>query len=294
MVTRSRAVFTTLVGLSLAGLCLGSARAQSGMGTMKSKSMKQDRMMTNDQGMMHDGMMRDDMMMDGMMDPAPLDYPFAAPGTLHLYHYTDYSHRQIAEQSYYMQKMDDMHHEAAMLRDRMMAREKTMGNDSSMMHDGYMWMDDNGMMMNGMMMKDGVMSSGMMADPAPINYPFAAPGSLHLYHWVDYTQKRMAEQSSAMQKMDDAHMQDKMMRNRMMMREGYMRTDDNDMTMDDQMLDPAPLGYPFAAPGSLHLYHYTDYTGKHIAEQSPTMQKMDDAHMQDKRRMDRMNTPKAK
>jgi hypothetical protein len=33
-------------------------------------------------------------------------------------------------------------------------------------------------------------------DPMPLSYPMAAPGSLHLYHWTDYTRSEMAPGSA--------------------------------------------------------------------------------------------------
>lgn len=276
MNTRSRFTLSTVLGLALAGACLGSAQAQSGM----TDDMKMHHSMMYDGMMWRDGrVMMDeyDMSLEDelMTDPAPIGYPFAAPGGLHLYHYSDYTMDKLVEQSSTMAKMDNMHMHESMMRDRMM-------------YGGPYMTDENGMMMD----ED-------MPDPAPLGYPFAAPGALHLYHYTDYTGDKIAEQSATMQKMDDMHMKAGMMRDRDMTREDRMKyggrymTDENDMMMDDEeVMDPAPIGYPFAAPGALHLYHYTDYTGDKMAEQSATMQKMDDAHMQDKKRMDRMNKNK--
>ncbi len=278
MNTRSRIALSTLLGLALTGVCLGSAQAQSGM---------------NDKKMMHDNMSQSDMMDDDdmMMDPAPLSYPFAAPGSLHLYHWTDYTHKRIVEESTSMAKMDMMHHEDMKMHDKMMH------DDEMMMRDGYMLTDEDGMTATDRMM----MMDRKMIDPAPIGYPFAAPGSLHLYHWTDFSKKHLAEESASMAKMDNIQKRDRMMHDKMMhddemiMRDGYMLTDENGMTMmDGSALDPAPIGYPFAAPGSLHLYHWTDYSKKHLAEESASMKKMDDAHMEDKKRMERVNNRKNK
>ena len=93
----------------------------------------------------------------------------------------------------------------------------------------------------------------------------------------------IAEQSPAMHKMDKMQKMDSMMQDRMRMR------DENGMSMDDEeMADPAPIGYPFAAPGSLHLYHFTDYTREAMEEQSSTMKKMDNAQKMDKKSMKKM------
>jgi len=49
----------------------------------------------------------------------------------------------------------------------------------------------------------------MMPDPAPMSYPQAAPGSLHLYHWKDYTQTKMAPGSASDKRGDNDHKKDK-------------------------------------------------------------------------------------
>jgi hypothetical protein len=73
MNTRSRITLSTVLGLTLLGLCLGSAQAQTGMKKPKmQKEMKHDKMMA-------------DSKMEEMMEAAPIGYPFAAPGCLNLY-----------------------------------------------------------------------------------------------------------------------------------------------------------------------------------------------------------------
>jgi hypothetical protein len=234
MNTRSRFTLSAVLGLALAGVCIGSAQAQSGMKHM----MK-----------MEEGRMK---------QPAPIDYPFAAPGTLHLYHYDDYTHESISEESASMKQMDNR-----MMQDKMM-RDGAMMREDRMMGEGYFMTDENGMMV----------SEEEMMEPAPIGYPFAGPGSLHLYHFTDYTMEGLAEQSATMKKMDNMHMQDKMMHDGMM--------------MDEEMMEPAPIGYPFAAPGGLHLYHYDNYAGEGLSEGSATMAKMDKAEKMEKKSMKRM------
>jgi len=49
----------------------------------------------------------------------------------------------------------------------------------------------------------------MMFDPAPMSYPQAAPGSLHLYHWKDYTQTKMSPGSATDKRWDNEHKKDK-------------------------------------------------------------------------------------
>ena len=176
MNTRSRFTLSTVLGLALAGLCLGSAQAQS-----SSRKM-----------MKHEAKVMD----ERMKEPASIGYPFAAPATLHLYHYTDYTMEDIAEESATMKKMDNMK-----MRDDMM-RDQAMMHDNRMMHEGYYMTDEDGMMMD----------EEMMMEPAPIGYPFAGPGALHLYHYTDYTMEGLAEQSSTMQKMDNMQKMDRSMK----------------------------------------------------------------------------------
>jgi len=49
----------------------------------------------------------------------------------------------------------------------------------------------------------------MMFDPAPMSYPQAAPGSIHLYHWKDYTQTKMEPGSAADKRWEIEHKKDK-------------------------------------------------------------------------------------
>ena len=185
MNTQTRFTLSTVLGLALVGLCLGSAQAQSGK-KMKMQHKMADGKMMND-NMMPGSMMGDDMM---MMEPAPVDYPFAAPGGIHLFHYTDYSHEAMEEGSASMKKMDNMEMHHKMMHDKMM-------------HDK---------MMSSSMMEDDDM---MMAEPTPVGYPFAAPGGLHLYHYTDYSQEGVGEGSASMKKMEKM---DKMMKPGKMMK----------------------------------------------------------------------------
>jgi len=49
----------------------------------------------------------------------------------------------------------------------------------------------------------------MMFDPAPMSYPQAAPGGIHLYHWKDYTQTTMEPGSVADKRWENQHKKDK-------------------------------------------------------------------------------------
>src|SRR5207244_7713459 len=68
-----------------------------------------------------------------------------------------------------------------------------------------------------------------MFDPAPLAYPQAAPGGLHLYHWKDYTQTKMETGSVSDKRWEMEHKKDKKRRDRTAQ---YHRTYDTD-TMSD-------------------------------------------------------------
>ena len=53
-----------------------------------------------------------------------------------------------------------------------------------------------------------------MFDPAPMSYPQAAPGSLHLYHWKDYTQRKIENGSVSDKRWDNEHKKEKKRRER--------------------------------------------------------------------------------
>jgi hypothetical protein len=168
---------------------------------------------------------------DSTTDPMPLSYPFAAPGSLHVYHWTDYTRTDLAPGSAADQK-----------RDNMMAEHKTPISDTDMTN----------------------------VDPLALSYPMAAPGSLHVYHWTDYTRTDLAPGSVTDQRWDNMK---KIAEHRTLADEnGYWSREYRDYMA---FTDPMPLSYPFAAPGSLHVYHWTDYTRTDLAPGSTEDQKWD-------------------
>lgn len=277
---RSRITLSTVLGIALAGLCLGSAQAQSG---------------TNRQTRMHHDAMRDHDMDDDMMEdyeipePAPVGYPFAAPGGLHLYHYTDYTHERIEPDSSYSKHLDNEYRRDRRIRERMRDhdvhwRDSAMIREDRMPYGGYYMTDENGMMM----------SEEARTEPAPLGYPFAGPGALHLYHFTDYSREGIAEGSASMKSTENMEKEDESRHDRMRWY-GGRTVDENDMTYYEEMRQPAPLGYPFAAPGGLHLYHWTDYTQEGMEEGSSTTKQMDNSERMERRRERRMKqnqTPK--
>ncbi|MCW3099442.1 MAG: hypothetical protein JWL77_5060 [Chthonomonadaceae bacterium] len=270
MTIRTRITLSTVLGIALAGVCLSSAQAQSGAKT--GTKMHHEAMRDNDM---------DETTVDDydMPEPAPIGYPFAAPGGLHLYHWTDFGHEALEPDSAYSKKMDNEDLKARRIHERM-KHDSAMTKEDRMRYGGYYMTDENGMMV----------SEEAMVDPAPIGYPFAGPGALHLYHYTDYSGEGLAEGSATLKKMDNMEAEDEMRHERMKWY-GGRTVDENEMTMYEEMKQPAPLGYPFAAPGGLHLYHYTDYSMEGIGEGSATMKKMDNDEKMEKK-MKRSKTPK--
>jgi hypothetical protein len=165
---------------------------------------------------------------DDARDPAPLHYPFASPGGLNLEHWTDYTQKATEPGT----PTDVRMHE------RRMEEERAMRSDA-------------------------LTDDGMYRDPAPMNYLFASPGGLNLEHWKDYRQEATEPGTPT----------DVRMRQHRMEEERAMRSDAFD---DGKMYwDPAPLHYPFAAPGSLHIEHWTDYTQQALQPGSAADTKME-------------------
>jgi len=59
-------------------------------------------------------------------------------------------------------------------------------------------------------------------------------------------------------------------------------------TEEELNLDPMPLSYPQAAPGSLNLYHWKDYTETEMEAGSVNAMRRDKEHQLDKERHERM------
>ena len=188
---------------------------------------------------------------DQYSDPMPVGYPQAAPGTIDLYHFHTYRGNRLMQGS--VQDMRDQNM-------RMKQQQMMMG-------------DSRGMSMRDAM-KTAYRDNPFMADPAPVNYPVAAPGSLELYSYSDYTGNMITPGSVTDKRMDKA-----MMRDQMMMSKGPMHFD------RAMMPDPFPINYPFAAPGSLDLYSFSDYTGDKLVPGSASDRKADKDRMMDQQTM---------
>ncbi len=152
-----------------------------------------------------------------------MHYPFATPGGLHIEHWKDYTQNATEPGT----PTDIRWHQRRMEEERAMRANALTDDDT-------------------------------FRDPAPMNYMFASPGGLNIEHWKDYTQNTMEPGTPT----------DVRMHARRMEEERALRSHAFDG--DVMYWDPEPMHYPFAAPGSLHLEHWKDYTRNELKPGSAT------------------------
>jgi hypothetical protein len=177
--------------------------------------------------------MENRMQQDTFAYPAPLDYPFAAPGTLHMEYWSDYtrSRREPGFTTDAWARASRLAEEQA-IRDGAFATEDKSTVDPMSLPYPYAapggmvlshWsdytgsqlatgsatdarMDENRMVREQRMQEDRWRSEDPLnTDPMPASYPFAAPGSLDLYHWSDYTKMKMEAGSVANTRYEKLH-----------------------------------------------------------------------------------------
>lgn len=190
--------------------------------------------------------------------PLPLTYPMAAPGGLNIYHYKDYSMTEFMAGS-----MQDHIEKMKRKRDEKIWKERQQIESSWTAEDRARYARRNPI------------------DPMNIDYPFATPGGLNMYHYKDYSMTdleagsvddRRMEQARIMDDqriadslppsmMASANSQDMSERRAMF----YRRERENE---NEEMRDPVNMNYPLASPGGLSLYHYTDYSRSKFREGS--------------------------
>jgi len=188
------------------------------------------------------------------MDPAPIEYPFAAPGGLDMFHWKNYQKKDLEPNSATWERSDRQEKMDRELRDRIKAEDL---NDGS----GVLFHRD--------------FDSDDSLSPAPIAYPYAAPAGLHLYHWRTYEMKDMEPGSATDARYDRMHRMDLI---------AFDRMKDDDSMRDGSWRrgnwDPEPISYPFAAPGGLDLFHWRTYEKKDLEPGSATSTRED--HMNKK------------
>jgi len=119
-------------------------------------------------------------------------------------------------------------------------------------------------------------------DPMSIGYPFAAPGAINLYHFHTYRGLWLRSGSAT-----DTRYRHERDRDEMRMKStGNYRMDEDD-------IDPMPIGYPFAAPGAIDLYHFRSYEGLALDRGSATDTRYKAMRDQDKKRMQMMHNQDA-
>ncbi len=253
--------FTGILSLAVVGTLTTPANAQAKMKKQKSAPMKKDSMMKSDnmQGnMMDKNTSAEERRMQTLgekfgdykfVDPAPLNYPMAAPATLDVYHFETYRGDHI---------MPGSAHDARM--DKMMMTDKNMMKGDKMMGHG--------------MTRQAYRDDPFTADPAPVNYPLAAPATLDVYTFTDYSMNKITPANTLDTRMDKQMMKDTMVpTSRVFNRQSYYD--------DPFTADPAPVNYPLAAPASLDLYHFRTYQMNELRSGSVTDTRMDKQMMRD-------------
>lgn len=102
-------------------------------------------------------------------------------------------------------------------------------------------------MTSGQMMPD---SNGVWEDPAPIDFPIAAPGAQDLMHYKDYSSVDLMPGS-----VEEARYE--MMRMKEQKRMALL----GPMKEMEVMSEPYPIDFPMAAPGAQDLMHFHGYAG---------------------------------
>lgn len=165
-----------------------------------------------------------------IMEPVrPLSYPMASPGSLHLSHWADFTRYETRPGS-----VNDIRFERERRKNKMYKEVRMTYWDK--MTPEQKEKDDE-----------------LMAEPIAFNYPMASPGSLHLYHWHGLNREKWMPGS-----VDDMRMMQQKEKDMAWYGEMKAVTYTEEELM--QMREPLPISYPMASPGSLHLYHWADYT----------------------------------
>jgi hypothetical protein len=191
-------------------------------------------------------------------DPMPVGYPMAAPGTINLYHWTDYTQTEIRPGSA-MAARREWEYETA--RD-VYAQARIAPASTASIYDPWGW-----------------------HEPTSIDYPVAAPGTVGLWHWTDYTHTELKLESAR-----EAHIA---MENQLSAKQWEtqaMYPHSNDPNYHSWgWIDPMPLSYPTAAPGMLGLWHWSDYTQSIMQLGSTEEARIQNQNKVDQQAQDQMN-----
>jgi hypothetical protein len=180
---------------------------------------------------------------DRMTDPMPVSYPWASPGSLHLYHWTDYQEWSIKQGSVTEAREEMTNIENRALRDEIHQTDQILGIHWAEQVNRWQY-------------------------PMTIEYPYASPGGLTLYHWTNYQKWNWAPGSPNEVEEQKVADRDRILR--------------DEIHQTDQILGihwaeqvnrweyPMAIEYPYASPGGLTLYHWTNYQKWNWAQGSPT------------------------
>jgi hypothetical protein len=191
---------------------------------------------STDESMMTD----EDMLNESMPDPMTINYPFAGPGTIDMVHFHSYRGINL---------MPGSATEARYHRDRM---QDEMKNTSS------------------------IKDNEEAADPAPINYPFAAPGTVDMSHFHTYRGINLMPGSPTDERYQKQTLKDQMPGASVQgSAQGdtsapYSSREERSIEEDQEIADPGPINYPFAAPGTVDMAHFHGYRGINLEPGSVT------------------------
>jgi hypothetical protein len=176
-------------------------------------------------------------------DPMPVNYPFAAPGNLDMYHFRSYRGATLEPDSAASVRNDIRNIQSQML-----------------YHTG----------------PNGSTEADMdMIYPMPVNYPFAAPGNTDMYHFRSYRRGTLEPDSAASVRADQ---QMRISRRQYQEMNAYGTSQE-----ETNWYDPMPVNYPFAAPGNLDMYHFRSYRGATLEPDSAASARTEHQIRQEKR-----------
>jgi hypothetical protein len=178
-------------------------------------------------------------------DPMSVGYPLAAPGLIGNYHWTDYTQTEWKSGS----AADARYYRDQEITRQVYEQAGKYPSPSPSTNDPWAW-----------------------HEPNPVDYPTATPGNIGLWHWTDYTHTAIAyESASAARLAMEREIAAKQWESSQAM---YHRSDDP-YYHSWGWIDPMPLSYPMAPPGTLGLWHYTDYTRYEMQPESATEARQD-------------------
>jgi len=111
-----------------------------------------------------------------------------------------------------------------------------------------------------------VSDSEILPDPAPTGYPFSAPAGLDIFHWTDYRKQELGFGSASERRAEvERHNRAAEASHPWLYEANRIKYGNHPGSwFDDDVTEPAPAGYPFAATASIDLYHWKDYSHREL------------------------------